>query len=35
MENKRTVGLIAMGNNLVRGAAGAAIQNLEVLLNHG
>lgn len=30
----QTVGLVAMGHNLVRGAAGAALLNLEVLHNH-
>jgi aspartate-semialdehyde dehydrogenase len=30
--NDRTVGLISMGHNLVRGAAGAAIKNLELLM---
>lgn len=31
----RHLGLIAMGNNLVRGAAGASLQNLEALIKHG
>ncbi|MCB9062662.1 MAG: aspartate-semialdehyde dehydrogenase [Halobacteriovoraceae bacterium] len=30
----KTIGLISMGHNLVRGAAGAAILNLELLHNH-
>lgn len=32
---EKVLGLIVMGHNLVRGAAGASIQNLEALINHG
>lgn len=33
-DNGRMVGLTAMGHNLVRGAAGAALLNLEAILDH-
>jgi aspartate-semialdehyde dehydrogenase len=33
-DDPRTIGLIALGHNLVRGAAGAALANLEATLNY-